>query len=64
MAESRIKEEKLEKLLQATSKENKAIQDKCIGLEKINVDMGKETKNWQQMKSSLQVRFSIVQLPK
>ena len=64
MAESRIKEEKLEKLLQATSKENKAIQDKCIGLEKINVGMGKETKNWQQMKSSLQVRFSIVQLPK
>jgi len=56
IAESRLKEEKLEKLLQGNNRENARLLEKCNQLEKINIAFEKETKNWQQMKYSLQVR--------
>jgi len=55
LTESRVKDDKLEKLLHTAIKENKAIQGKYDQLEKVNKSTEKETKNWQQMKCSLQV---------
>ncbi len=59
MNEFRMKEERLEKQYQFSSKEIKMLREKSDRLEKINKDLNKDTENWLQAKTSLQVPCHI-----
>lgn len=55
MNEFRMREDRMEKQYQFTSKEIKELRVKSEHLEKINKELNKDTENWLQAKSSLQV---------
>lgn len=55
MGEFHHKEERLEKQFQSSNKEIKQLKEKCDHLEKKNRELEKDTENWSQAKTSLQV---------
>lgn len=65
MAEYRVKEERVEKQFQSTSREVKHLRDKCEQLESVNKELQKDTENWSHAKTSLQVKaLYFIQLHK
>ena len=59
MADFRVKEERTEKQFQAASKELKHLREKSDLLERKNLELEKETENWVQAKSALEVEIII-----